>query len=279
LTLKTAAWSASIRKFPPTVGWRHPKLTEEAREFCIVGGHQATVPEAADVLRREKRERTHCAVRADIGTVVVGAPCLGAIFDDRNLTRRFGQHLHISGLTEEMDRDHRFRAAIDLLSDLARIKTVVDILDVDEDRRRAEPRDNPRSGEKGKARKNDLVPSSYAEGHQRDQESIGPRGDPHRVLDPEPGGRFVLKGLDLRSKDEELTDGNLCKRRFDGFTHGFVLSGQVEQGNGHRTTPWGLSPATSPALSRPGQGTRVLRRLLRASSHPETAFFGNLGVR
>jgi len=125
-----------------------------------------------EVFRWEKGEAANGSYRAGALALELCAHGLRGIFDDRYAEI---QAVHVGALSKEMNGHDRFRSFGDLLFDLCDIDVVVGEVDVDEHRRRAQPRDNAGCREKRIRGDDHFVARADAENHQRDEQRIGAR--------------------------------------------------------------------------------------------------------
>ncbi len=129
-------------------------------------------------------------------------------------------------------------------------------VDVAEDGRRTDVVYGAGGGEEGEAGDEDGVAGADAEGAQRQEERVGPAGEPDRMLDVAVRGGGVLESLDVRSEDELTALQHVTDRRVDFGADGAVLTNQIQQRN---------------CVRGPGSVVRGQRTRIRGARHLSVA--------
>jgi hypothetical protein len=200
-------------------------------ELRVVRDDGAAVPERAEVLRREERERRDRPERARAAVRRERARRLGGVLDDRHAERLdLGDRRDVA---EQVHGDHGLRArrqrGLDGLGGHApRVRG-----DVAEDGRRTGVRDRLRGGVEREGGDDDLVARPDAERAQREHERVGPVGDAGGVAGAEVGGELLLEGLDLGPEDERAAVDHLGDLRVDRGAQRGERRLRVEQRDGH----------------------------------------------
>jgi hypothetical protein len=117
-----------------------PQAADVRRKLRIIGRHQAGIAEGAEVLAGEEREAADCPERSRLLPLAGGANRLGGVFDHRNVVLRgeFEQRRHVGAQAVEVNRDDGARARGDRRADPVGIQHQRLVVDVNEDRRRAD---------------------------------------------------------------------------------------------------------------------------------------------
>ncbi len=132
-----------------------------------------------------------------------------------------------------MNRNDCTGSIADSGAEIARIHAVIDRIDVDKDRSRAEARNHPGRCEEGEGGQDHLVSLTDAERHQGNEESVGARSHADRMNGVESSRRFAFEILDLSTEDESLGVADSINGLADLLPQQFVLSRQIEQRHGH----------------------------------------------
>src|ERR671913_227136 len=176
-TRRTAAWSASIRKLPPTTRWWYwrsapcvrSSRTRDARASSLVVTSPAS-PNAPRFLLGKKEKHPSAPM-----------PPAGPRRDRAGDLR----HVDVEG---------------------ARI-------DVDEHWCRPDPRHGAGRGEERVRAGDDLVARTHPERHEGDEQRVGAGADADGVRHSEQFRHLVLEGFDLRAHDEALAVADAHDRR------------------------------------------------------------------
>ncbi len=166
------------------------------RQLLVVGGDQAAVPEAEEVLGREEAEGGSDALLPD----PVASEGLGSVLDHRQSVRR--QLVDLDRAAEERYRHDRLGVGRDLARDVGGVDVHRLVLDVGEDGRRAELGDRLGGGVEGEGGADDLVARPDLERAEHERDGVGAVAATDRVGDAELGGRLLLEGLDVGAEDE-----------------------------------------------------------------------------
>ena len=237
-----------------------PVIAQQAalrRESVVIGGQEAAVAEAAEVLGRERRPRAAEAMTAEHPAVESGADGLRGILDERHReTSADGLHgVDVERGAEQVHADHGLRvaAALQRLFEPLRIEVPVHGFDVDEHRGRAHAGDDAGGREERVGRQHDLIARPDAERHQRHQQRIGARRQRQRVLAAEVGLELAFEVLDFGAEDVLTAADDADDRRFDGGELSGV-AGEIDQWDRHAALRIGHG---SPCNKLPSRGGRA----------------------
>ncbi len=114
------------------------------------------------------------------------------------------QRIHVGALSEQMNRNDRFRSRRDGGDGLRGVDVERRLIDVDEHRPRAQTGDGAGGREKRVGRRDDLVARLDVERHERQQQRVGAGRDGDRVADAEHQGQLAFERGDLGAHDEAL---------------------------------------------------------------------------
>ena len=159
-----------------------PQATATVGDLVVAGEDGAAVAHAGQVLRRIEREDGDAAEAADPAAIPLGSLCLRAIFEDPEAQAR-GEALdgrQIHGLTIEMDGHDPDRPRCGFRLGVGHVERV-ELVRVDEDRRRLSEADRLDGRERGVRRHQDLVAGLHAERPEREPERGGGRAGQHGV--------------------------------------------------------------------------------------------------
>src|SRR5436190_6703479 len=132
-----------------------------------------------------------------------------------------------------MYRLNSFRARGDLFFYLRNVEIVSNRIDIDEDRRRTEPRDRTDGCEEAVRRRNDLIAGADAMRHEGEQYRIASRGTTDRMLRAAVSRQVLFELRNLAAKDKSVTVENTAERVFDLWAKRRILFFQIKQGNLH----------------------------------------------
>src|SRR2546425_11270073 len=129
------------------------------RQTVVVGGHETSVPRAAEILARKERETAGRANPANHPATLSGADSLTRVLYNLNSMARGKAHDWIEnrGVAEQVNRQDRARPRRERRFDERRIHIECARVDVDEDRPRPKARDRSRRREERVRRRDDLV--------------------------------------------------------------------------------------------------------------------------
>src|SRR5690625_7780 len=142
----------------------YPDLPDLGREFLIVGDDHPSIPETAEVLRREEGEDGGITERASRDHIFADlTPCpdrLGRIFEEEETVpvRDRAQFFHHCHLTEEVDGYDRPRPLGDRCLDLLGIDIETLRFDIDEDGSATRIVDRAGCREEGEGNSDHLIP-------------------------------------------------------------------------------------------------------------------------
>jgi hypothetical protein len=163
----------TVLDFPPML----PNRAHLARKGGIGRRHEASIAERTQVLGWKKGEAPDRTKGTDRPVAIASADGLGGILDHRHACAAsdLEDWRHVCTLTEQVNRQNRFRPGSDDRGQACGIDVVGRRIDVHEDRARPKPGDRA-SGRKERERSgDDLVAGPNSEGQQRRQQRISPR--------------------------------------------------------------------------------------------------------
>ena len=205
----------------------------------VVGGDQAAVAEAAEVLAREEAVGAGIADAAGHASAVGGAEGLGAVLDDLQ-TVFLGDRadlVHVGRLAEQVHRQDRARAPGYGGADGLRVDVEAAGQDVHEHRDGAAVADGLGGGDEGEGGGDDLVALADAGGAQGQVQGIGTGGAAEGVTHAKVVGGFLLEGLHIGAEDVAGIGQRLQHGRFDFVFQRLVLTLQVDHRDLHGVTP------------------------------------------
>ena len=214
------------------------------RQAVVAGDDHPAVADAAEVLRGKEGQAPHRRQGAGEAAVLEHRPQrLSGILDDGNPdpAGQCEDARHVAALAVEMDRHDGLHAALHAGGETGphalerrRAQVVTGGIDVHEDRHRVQPRDDPRGGEEGVRRGEDVIAGADLERHERGEERVGARRHP----DPVPRADVVRHGLledrYLRAHDELLGLEHAVDGLADLVLDRRVLGLEIEQRDLHR---------------------------------------------
>ena len=224
-------------------------------QIGIVGQQRSPVSAGAQMLGRIEAETTDIAQGPGALSPIAGSHGLGGVFDDPQLSLpgKGQDGLHIGGMAKEVDRQDGLGPGSDPLPDPAGIQVVGPGIDVRKDGTGSLQHDGLDRGGEGKGSGDDLVARADLQGHQRNPQSVGARGAPHRKAGPQITAQLGLELGHGPAHDEVAIFQNLPHGGLDGLPEAPVLALQIHHPDGRhgwhpfRAGPWLKSRSPSPS--------------------------------
>lgn len=209
------------------------QLQQTFRRRSAVGGDQATVTIAAEVLAREKAEAAESAGAPCLNAANMCAEGLGTVLDQQEqmVFRQLCQGRHIGRLAEQMYRKNRAGARCNGCSDGFRVDIECARINVDENRLSANVTDGLGGCNEGEGCGDHLVARAKIGCTQRQMQCISARGAGHRVSHPEVVGEFRFQRLHVRTENETRALEDFGDGRIDGSTQIMILALKIDHWN------------------------------------------------
>ena len=214
-----------------------PQRGQNDGQIAVAGSDQAAVAKTAQIFGGVEGKTANMPQTARLFPSVHAPDGLGAVLHNAQaVPGGYGRDLlHAAGRAEDVHRQNCASSGGDLFLDLFGVKGVVLLANVGKYRYCADRGHRLRSGEKGKGRRNDLVPRSDAAGAQRQNQRLRSVAAPEGVLHAQITGNLRFKLFDIGTADEGTAlhhlSGALCHFAFQGL----VLAFEVKKRYVHMT--------------------------------------------
>ena len=214
----------------------HPQHPELLGQDIVVGRHQASVPEPAQVLRGEKAKTPDVAESPHGATPVMRTDRLRGVLDHPNPAplRLVKPRGHVRRLAVEVDGDDRLRTRRDLLEHIRGVEVEAAQRDVGKNCLRPEPRDAARRREETVRRGDHLVPGADVERHQGQKQGVRTTRATDRVLRPAVGRHLLLKLHHFGAEDKLPVSQNRIEGCAQFGFDGLVLAAKIKERDIHR---------------------------------------------
>src|SRR5262245_23385073 len=243
-----------------------PQAAHPRRQRIVPGDHQPGVSDGPEVLGRVEAQTGEVAV-ADAPAVARRTDRLrGVLHDGEAMTPRDRvERPHVAALSVEVHRQER--AGVLGQSHRRHREAEVRGIDVGEDRRRTQPDDRGGRREEAEGRGHDLVSRTHVEGHERQEERVGSRGDADRMAHAEVLGDRRLEASDRLAQDVAAAPQDLQHRGLELGPDLAVLGAEIEERDRRR-----LSRGHGATRSRRIAGT-VRSRIIRSSQSDHRSMY------
>ena len=211
----------------------HAQGSHARRPFRVIGHRHAGVPVRGQNLARIKAKATDGAECACLLPLVVGAECLGSIFNDRQIVPlgNAPEGFHVRALAEQVHNHDGTRTLGDLFLNLKGVKVASRLIDIGKDRPAAQPADCARGGEERERRHDHFIAGAHVQSLQRQEQCVRARGTANRVPGCAITRYLIFKGRDFRAKDHLAAGQYATHGLFDLWLYFLKLSVKVTERN------------------------------------------------